>query len=109
MLNRFPLWLAAAALLVFGVAAPAAGAAPPKRVVALTPFSANTMALLGKNPIAIGQALGGPNLFASALKGVPILPLSHPNGPNMEQLASLKADFVFTSDGWARGTASMKK
>jgi iron complex transport system substrate-binding protein len=107
MLKRFPLGLVVFAALIAGTASPA-NAAAPKRVVALTPFSANTMALLGQNPIAVGQALGSPNLFAPALRNLPILPLSHPSGPNMEQLAKLKADFVFTSSGWARGTAAMK-
>jgi iron complex transport system substrate-binding protein len=112
MLHRisrsFVLVVVALAASVAG-SATAAGAATPQRVVALTPFSANTMALLGKNPVAVGQALGGPNLFAPQLKGLPILPLTHPNGPNMEQIAKLNADFVFTSAGWERGTASMKQ
>jgi iron complex transport system substrate-binding protein len=67
------------------------------------------MALLGVMPVGVGQALGGPNLFSSSLKNVPRLPLSHPNGPNLEQLTKLKADYAFTSTAWARGTASMKR
>ncbi|MDQ8043550.1 MAG: ABC transporter substrate-binding protein [Solirubrobacteraceae bacterium] len=101
--------LAFTGVLTAGAAAPAAHAAAPKRVVALTPFSANTMALLGAKPIAVGQALGGPNLFAPALRSVTKLPLSHPNGPNLEQLAKLKADYVFTGEAWSRGTAPMKR
>jgi iron complex transport system substrate-binding protein len=92
-----------------GLGTTAAQAATPKRIVALTPFSANTMALLGVKPIAVGQALGGPNLFAPSLKGVKQLPLTHPAGPNLEQLAQLHADFAFTSQAWSRGTAPMKR
>ncbi len=85
-------------------------AAAPKRVVALTPYSANTMALLGVRPVAVGQVnSGGDSVYASALQRVPRLPLSHPNGPNLEQLSGLRADLVFTSEAWARGTAGMKR
>lgn len=87
-----------------------ASAAPPERIVALTPYSANTMALLGVRPIAVGQvSSGGANVYASALSRVPRLPLTHPNGPNLEQLSGLRADFVFTSQAWSRGTPGMKR
>ena len=36
-----------------------------------------------------------------------MLPLSHPNGPNLEQLASLDPDLVFSSQTWAKGNESM--
>ena len=42
------------------------------------------------------------------MKGVPVLPLSHPNGPNLEQLASLDPDLVFSSRTWAKGNESME-
>ncbi|MBJ7471149.1 MAG: ABC transporter substrate-binding protein [Solirubrobacteraceae bacterium] len=85
-------------------------AKPPKRVVALTPFSANTMASLGLRPIAVGQApSGGPSLYHPNLASTRRLPLSHPAGPNLEQLSSLRTDFVFTTDAWSRGTAGMKR
>lgn len=88
----------------------AAQGAPPKRIVALTPYSANTMALLGTRPIAVGQvASGGADVYASALSGVPRLTLTHPGGPNLEQLSGLRADFVFTSQAWSRGTAGMRR
>lgn len=88
----------------------AAAAAPPKRVVALTPYAANTMALLGVRPIAVGQVTsGGANVYASALSEVPRLTLTHPGGPNLEQLSGLRADFVFTSQAWSRGTEGMKR
>ena len=101
--------IVALALLVFvALAAPAAGqAAPPKRVVALTPFAANTLAKLGVTPVAIGQTLGGAERFSPKLKNVTELPLSHPNGPNLEQLASLDPDLVFSSQTWAKGNEAM--
>ncbi len=102
--------LAALAATVVLLAPAIAEAAPPKRVVALTPYSANTMALLGVRPIAVGQVTsGGANVYAPALAKVPRLPLSHPNGPNLEQLSGLRADFVFTSRAWSRGTAGMRR
>lgn len=98
-----------AAALVFAVLAlPAtSSAAAPKRIVALTPFAANTLAKLGVTPIGIGQTLGGNERFSPKLKGVTTLPLSHPNGPNLEQLASLDPDLVFSSKTWAKGNQAM--
>ena len=85
----------------------AAQAASPERIVALTPFTANTLAKLGVKPVGIGQTLGGAERFSPKLKGVPALPLSHPNGPNLEQLASLDPDLVFSSRTWAKGNEAM--
>lgn len=85
----------------------AAQAAPPKRIVALTPFTANTLVKLGVKPVGIGQTLGGQERFSPKLKGIEVLPLSHPNGPNLEQLASLDPDLVFSSRTWAKGNESM--
>ena len=84
-----------------------AQAAPPKRIVALTPFAANTLVKLGVEPVGIGQTLGGQERFSPKLKGVTTLPLSHPNGPNLEQLASLDPDLVLSSRTWAKGNESM--
>lgn len=95
-------------LLLLALAVPAAGAAPPKRIVALTPFAANTLARLGVRPVGIGQTLGGAERFSPKLNGVPVLPLSHPNGPNLEQLASIDPDLVFSSRTWAKGNQAMK-
>ena len=80
-------------LLLFALALavlllPASAQAAP-RIVALTPFGANTLAKLGVRPVAVGQTLGGRDRLSPKLKGVPVLTLSHPNGPNLEQLASL--------------------
>jgi len=95
-------------LALLALCIPAASqAAPPKRVVALTPFAANTLAKLGITPVAVGQTLGGAERFSPKLKGVPTLPLSHPNGSNLEQLASLDPDLVFSSQSWAKGNEAM--
>jgi iron complex transport system substrate-binding protein len=94
-------------LLAAALAAPATADAP-KRIVALTPFSANTLAALGVKPVAIGQTLGGDENFAPSLRRVPTLPLAHPNGPNMEQLASLRPGLVLSSPTWARGNRTMR-
>jgi iron complex transport system substrate-binding protein len=97
-------------LLLAVLCIPAASqAAPPKRIVALTPFAANTLAKLGVTPIGIGQTLGGAERFSPKLKGVTTLPLSHPNGPNLEQLASLNPDLVFSSQTWAKGNEAIEE
>src|ERR687895_595564 len=98
----------ASVLLAAALAAPATADAP-KRIVALTPFSANTLAALGVKPVAIGQTLGGDENFAPSLRRVRALPLAHPNGPNMEQLASLRPGLVLSSPTWARGNRTMRK
>lgn len=97
--------LVACALLL---TAAATAAAAPKRIVALTPFTANTLVKLGVKPVAIGQTLGGNERFSAALKGVKVLPLSHPNGPNLEQLAALDPDLVFSSQTWIKGNRSIE-
>ncbi|HVO53388.1 MAG TPA: ABC transporter substrate-binding protein [Solirubrobacterales bacterium] len=96
------------AVLCLALPASAAATAPPKRIVALTPFAANTLARLGVTPVGIGQTLGGAERFSSKLKGVETLPLSHPNGPNLEQIASLDPDLVFSSSTWAKGNQAMR-
>jgi iron complex transport system substrate-binding protein len=98
-------------LLLFSLALialllPASAQAAP-RIVALTPFGANTLAKLGVRPVAVGQTLGGRERISPKLKGVPVLTLSHPNGPNLEQLASLEPDIVLSSPTWAKGNESM--
>jgi iron complex transport system substrate-binding protein len=98
----------ALALVITAVAAPGADARAPKRIVALSPFSANTLAGLGVKPIAIGQSLGGRETFAPSLRRVRALPLAHPSGPNMEQLASLRPQLVLSSPTWRRGNRTMR-
>ncbi|HKO37461.1 MAG TPA: ABC transporter substrate-binding protein [Solirubrobacterales bacterium] len=95
------------ALLALALLALPASAQAAPRIVALTPFGANTLAKLGVKPIAVGQTLGGRERISPKLKGVTVLPLSHPNGPNLEQLASLDPDVVLSSPTWAKGNESM--
>ena len=100
----------AVALAGLAAAAPQAEAAKKKpRVVAISPFAAATMARLKYKPIAVGQTIGGERRKPKFLKGVRVLTLSHPNGPNLEQMARLRPDIVFSSPRWSKGTAAMKR
>ncbi len=103
-----PVLLALALLLALLAAVPAAQAAAPKRIVALTPFSANTLAGLGVRPVAIGETPGDNERRASNLRGVKQLTLSHPNGPNMEQLALLNPQLVLSASTWNKGANTMR-
>jgi len=98
---------AAVLLLAACLATPAAQAAP-QRIVALTPFSANTLAGLGVEPVAIGQTPGGKARFSPKLRDVEELTLSHPNGPNMEELAVLNPGLVLSSPTWRKGAETMR-
>ncbi len=89
--NRTLLLVPFLLLLVMALAfAPTASARykAPKRVVALTPFAANTMAYLGVKPIAVGQTLGGDRRLAPVLRPHGYSGCRHPNGPNLEQLVN---------------------
>jgi len=99
--------LLAAALLLLGLTS-AAQAASQSRIVALTPFTANTLSGLGVKPVAVGQQLGGQYKLNKGLKGVKTLTLSHPNGPNLEQLALLNPSLVLSAPTWRKGTQGMK-
>lgn len=101
------LLIAASALLL--VAPFALAGKPPKRVVALTPFAANTMANLGVQPVAVGQTLGGDRRLAPVLNRTRKLTLTHPNGPNLEKLAKLRPELVFTSSQWSKGSQAMRQ
>lgn len=97
------------ALLVTLALGVAPAQAAPKRIAALTPFAANTLADLGVRPVAIGQTLGGRERFSPRLKGVPVIPLAHPNGPNLEQLAKRDPQLVLSSQTWQRGHGAMRR
>lgn len=97
-----------AALTIAIVAQPAMAKSGSKRVVALTPFGANTLVTTGNKPVAIGQMAIGKKGMSPKLKKVKQLPLSHPNGPNMEQIAQIDPDVVLTSSEWAKGTQTMR-
>lgn len=87
--------------------APAAQAAP--RVIALTPFTANTLAIFGVTPLAIGETVGGGEHFSRLLKDVKRLPLAHPNGPNMEQVAVLDPQLVLSAPVWKKGNDQLRQ
>jgi iron complex transport system substrate-binding protein len=103
---RLPPLLAIVACLL-GLGAASAQAKVPKRIVALTPFAANTLAKLGVTPVGIGQTVGGNERFDRRLKGVTVLPLSHPDGPNLEQLVSLRPELVLSTKTWAKGNQAI--
>jgi iron complex transport system substrate-binding protein len=107
LLPRGRAMIVAVIALAVLAAAPAAQAAP-KRIAALTPFSANTLAGLGVLPVAIGETPDGSERLASNLRNVPRLTLSHPNGPNMEELALRNPKLVFSSPTWAKGATTMR-
>jgi ABC-type Fe3+-hydroxamate transport system substrate-binding protein len=98
--------VAALCTLLFVTAAPAQ-AAP--RVAALTPYAASTIARLGVRPVVIGQTLGGGDQYIASLRGVPTLTLTHPLGPNLEQLATYNPSIVLSSKTWQRGTPAMRR
>jgi iron complex transport system substrate-binding protein len=78
-------------------------------VGALTPFSANALALMGVFPKAIGQTLGGDRRYVSGLSTTPRLALRHPLGPNMEVLQRRRPDLIFTSPEWRAGRDTMER
>src|SRR5690606_7128422 len=90
------------------LAAPAE-AAKPNRIVALTPFAANTLVRLGIKPVAVGKTPGNVKLHRK-LRKVRKLPLSHAsNGPNLEQLAQLDPDLVFSERTWKAGHSAIRQ
>jgi iron complex transport system substrate-binding protein len=97
------------AVLALALLPAAAQAKTYKRVAALTPFTANTLAELGVRPVAIGQTLGGHDRLDARLRGVPTLALSHPSGPNLEQLAVRNPQLVLSAPIWKKGEAGMKR
>lgn len=99
--------VAAVGTALLALTAAPASAAP--RVVALSPFAANTMVNLGVRPVARGQIIGGHDRLSPKLNGVRALALSHPSGPNLEELASLNPSLVLSSTTWARGHAAMRR
>lgn len=97
------------ATLLATLVAPAAAHATTKPVVALTPFQANALAQLGVRPLARGEVLGGRDRVDPLLRGVRVLKLSHPNGPNLEQLARLNPRLVLSTPTFRRGHAAMRR
>jgi len=109
-LSTLAVGLAVVALTVALLAPVGAGAEKRRqRIVALTPFAANTLAKLGVTPIAVGQTLGGRERLSPKVSHVPILKLSHPMGPNLEQLTALRPSLVLSSKTWAKGNVAMEQ
>ncbi len=100
--------LALASILLIALLSSPAGAASKKRIVALTPFSANTLIAVGVKPRAVGQLAIGKKAFSPKLSGVQRLTMTHPTGPNMEQIAKIDPDVVLTSSEWRKGTQTMR-
>jgi iron complex transport system substrate-binding protein len=98
-----------AATLVAALPAHADAAKQPGRVVALSPFTANTLVSLGVKPVGVGDTLAGLKRLSPSLAGVTRLPLSHPAGPNLEQLARLRPDLVLSTPAWRKGEAGMRQ
>lgn len=94
-------------LAALAVLATASVAQAKPRVVALTPFTANTLANLDVRPLAIGQTVGGSERISGKLKGVPRLALSHPNGPSLELVAVLNPKLVLSAPVWRRGNQAI--
>jgi iron complex transport system substrate-binding protein len=105
--NRLKILLTIVVAVAVAATAPLASAAS-KRIVALTPFTANTLAGIGVKPVGVGQTLGGQKRLSRKLAGVRELPLSHPNGPNMEQLARLDPGLVLSSLTWRKGKRTIE-
>lgn len=105
-----PALLALAAAVALVALAPAnADARAKKRIVALTPFAANTLVKLGIKPVAVGQTPGNVRLHRK-LRNVPKLALSHAsNGPNLEKLAELDPDLVFSERTWRAGHSAIRQ
>jgi iron complex transport system substrate-binding protein len=108
-LTALAVGLAVLVLLVALLAPVGAGAKKGRRIVALTPFAANTLAKLGVTPIAVGQTLGGRERLSPKVSRVPVLQLSHPMGPNLEQLTALRPSLVLSSQTWAKGNTAMEQ
>lgn len=106
--KTLPALIALIALTAALFAGSAGAAGSKKRVVALTPFSANTLVGVGVKPVAIGAMAIGKKGYSPKLKGIKQLPLSHPNGPNMEQIAQIDPDTVLTSTEWRKGSQTMR-
>lgn len=99
--------LAAALLLSATLAGPARAA--DQRIVALTPFTANTLMALGVEPIAIGALPSGETKISKRLKGVKRLMLNHSTGgPNLEELALLNPSLVLSAPIWNKSAGGMK-
>lgn len=101
------LTLAAVTALVLATAGGAAASTP--RIVALTPFTANALAALNVPVYARGDMPGARDDYLPSVRSIRKLPLSHPNGPNMEQLALMNPTLVLSSPEWSKGEKTMRQ
>ncbi|MBN8868696.1 MAG: ABC transporter substrate-binding protein [Solirubrobacterales bacterium] len=109
--NRVPglAMLLCALLAAFALMAPQADAAKKQRIVAVSPFAAQTMVQLGVKPIRVGQTIGTTPRQRQMFRGIGQLTLTHPNGPNLEVMAKLKPKLVFTSNQWKAGFSALRQ
>src|SRR5262245_28495158 len=109
MKSRSIVFAAAAALILALAVAGGAGAAKKKlKIVTLTPFSSKALVNSGTKPVASGKQAVGHKSSSPKLKGIRQLALSHPNGPNMEEIATINPDVVLSSPAWAKGSQTMR-
>lgn len=95
----------AAALLI---STAGSAAAKSRKIVTLTPFSSNALVNSGVKPVAIGKQAAGRKAMSPKLKGIRELALSHPNGPNLEEIAQIDPNVVLSSSAWSKGTKTMR-
>lgn len=108
MTRRLAAALAAALLLC--LVATGAAQASSQRIVALTPFTANTLMALGVKPVAIGALPSGETKISKRLKGVKSLMLNHTTGgPNLEELAVLNPQLVLSAPIWNKSANGMRE
>lgn len=103
-----PILAAMTLLVAVLIAGTDATAASKRKIVTLTPFSSNALVNSGVKPVAIGAQAVGRKAGSPKLKGIRQLTLSHPNGPNMEEIAKIDPDVVLTSSGWRKGSQTMR-
>jgi iron complex transport system substrate-binding protein len=98
-----------ALVAALALVAPQAEAAKKQRIVAISPFAAQTMLQLGVKPIRVGQTLGSTARQRQMFRGIGQLTLTHPNGPNLEVMAKLKPKLVFSSSQWKAGFSALRQ
>lgn len=106
--TTFALSALLALIVALAISGGDATAAKKKKIVALTPFSANSLAYTGTVPVAVGVQAVGNKAGSPKLKRVRKLTLSHPNGPNMEEITKIDPDVVLSASSWAKGNKTMK-
>lgn len=104
--------LVGGAFLAAGTADAKKKRAKKERIVSISPFATDVLAKVGKKPVAIGEVLSdrqGMKRIPKKFRKLPVLPLSHPNGPNLERIAKINPTIIFSSTRWSKGTPAMKR